>query len=132
MAHVFTFDSGQFRKADERANPINPIAGEGVLKWLAAQLTNRGVEVGVPDPEDWGWYIHVVMGSRRYLLGASGEWERADQRSDWTVQLELTRSLWEKLFASNRMQPDDVLSGAIEEVLTGNAEFRNVAVDRGA
>jgi hypothetical protein len=132
MAHVFTFNSGQFRKVDERANPINPIAGEGVLKWLAAQLTHRGFEVGVPDPEDWGWYTHVVMGPRSYLLGASGEWEHADQRTDWTVQLELRRSFWERLSAANKMRPDDALSGAIEGVLTGNAEFRNVAVDRGA
>ena len=54
MAHLFTFDSGQFLEADERPNPINPIAGEGVLKWLSAQLAGRGFQVGAPDTEDWG------------------------------------------------------------------------------
>lgn len=131
MAHLFTFNSGQFRKADERPNPINPIAGEGVLKWLASQLTAGGFEVGPTDAEDWGWYTHVVTGHRTYLLGASGDWDEASARTDWTVQLELRRTVWEKLSAANQMQTDDALSRTIEAVLKGNAEFRNVAVDRG-
>jgi hypothetical protein len=93
MAHLFTFNSGQFREADEHANPINPIAGEGVLTWLAAQLSDRGFEVGPPDAEDWGWYTHVVTRPRTYLLGASGEWEQTSARTDWTVQLDPSRSL---------------------------------------
>ena len=31
MAHVFTFESARFLQANERANPINPIGGEGAL-----------------------------------------------------------------------------------------------------
>ena len=84
------------------------------------------------DAEDWGWYTHVVMGSRTYLLGASGEWEQASARTDWTVQLDLSRPIWEQLSASNKMRSDDALSSAIQAAVRGNAEFRNVTVDRGA
>jgi len=131
MAHLFTFNSSQFREVDERANPINPIGGEGVLKWLATQLADRGFEVGAPDAEDWGWYTHVVSGLRTYLLGASGEWEQASERTDWTVQLDVSRSVWEKLSAANKMRSDDELSTAIEEALNASTEFRDVTVDRG-
>ncbi len=132
MAHLFTFDSGRFLEADERPNPINPIAGEGVLKWLSAQLADRGFETGAPDAEDWGWYTHVVTDGRTYLLGASGEWEPNGGRTEWAVQLELSRSLWEKLSSSNELAVDDAISSAIEGALRGNAEFANVVVDRDA
>jgi|SRR6185437_2419724 len=134
MAHLFTFNSGRFRTGDERPNPINPIAGESVLKWLATQLTDRGFEVGAPDPEDWGWCTRVVSGPARYLLGACGEWfpTSADPRTDWTVLLELSRSLGQRLSGAHQMRTDDALSAAIEAVLRGDAEFRAVAVDRGS
>lgn len=132
MAHLFTFDSGQFLEANERPNPINPIAGEGVLKWLSAQLADRGFDVGAPDAEDWGWYTHVVTSGRTYLLGASGEWEPNGGRTEWAVQLELSRSLWEKLSGSNELAADDAVSIAIEASLKANAELGNVLVERDA
>jgi hypothetical protein len=38
MAHLITFTSSQFDVSVETPNPINPIAGEGVLKWLREKL----------------------------------------------------------------------------------------------
>ena len=132
MAHVFTFTSSQFDPAGERPNPINPIAGEGVLRWLAAHLDAGRFAVGEPDAEDWGWYAHVAGGNRTYLLGASGEWGDAGGRTEWTVQLHVHRSMWEKLRGANTLAPDDPLSAAIEAALRGNPEFGDVTVDRSA
>jgi hypothetical protein len=130
MAHLFTFNSGQFREQDERTNPINPIGGEGVLKWLSTQLAGQGFEVGEPDAEDWGWYTHVSVGPRTYLLGASGEWENEAERADWTIQLDLRRSFWERLKTSTAMRSEDPLSTSVESLLRANSDFRNLAVDR--
>lgn len=132
MAHVFTFTTTQFDRAGERENPINPIAGEGVLKWLAAKLDSGRFVVGTPDTEDWGWYADVVSGSRTYLLGASGEWGQPDEPVEWTIQLELQRSVWEKVSGKNTMANDDALSAAIESALRGNPKFREVSIDRAA
>jgi len=132
MAHLFTFGSRQFRQADERPNPINPIAGEGVLKWLAGQLSLQGYGCDPPDAEDWGWYTSVTTAGRTYLLGASGDWSPSDTPTEWIVQLELNRSLWNKVVGGNRMQSSDGVSAAIELILRNNAEVINLAVDRGA
>ena len=132
MAHLFTFRSQQFRQTDERPNPINPIAGEGVLKWLAAQLSQRGFECDAPDAEDWGWYTAVTRGGNTYLLGASGDWSPAGGATEWVVQLELNRSLWNRLSGANKMLSDDDVSTAIELALRGNPEVVGLEVDRGA
>ena len=132
MAHVFTFLTSQFVQSEERANPINPIAGESVLKWLALQLAPQRFKVGVPDTEDWGWYADVESGDRSYLLGASGEWGEATEPVEWTVQLELQRSFRDKLIGRNTMTPDDPLSAAIETALRGNPQFSDVRIDRRA
>ena len=132
MAHLFTFSSQQFRPADERPNPINPIAGEGVLKWLAAVLKARGYECDVPDAEDWGWYTSVTSGGRTYLLGASGDWAPPGTATAWTIQLELHRSLWNKVSGANKMLSNDDVSATIERVLAGNPEIVGLEVDRGA
>jgi hypothetical protein len=132
MAHVFTFTSQQFREADERPNPINPIAGEGVLKWLVAELQARGYTCDVPDAEDWGWYTAVTNGGRTYLLGASGEWGPTGVATEWTVQLELSRSLWDKVSDANKMLANDDVSAAVERVLAGNPEIVGLEIHRGA
>jgi hypothetical protein len=132
MAHLFTFTSSQFGRASERSNPINPIAGEGVLRWLTAHLDATRFTVGEPYAEDWGWYTHVVSGNRTYLLGASGEWGEAGGRTEWAVQLHLRRSMWDKLSRANPLASDDALSTAIEAALRGNPEFGDITVDRSA
>ena len=132
MAHVFTFTSQQFKPADERPNPINPIAGEGVLKWLVAVLRAQGYECDVPNTEDWGWYTSVTTGGRTYLLGASGEWPTPGDPTEWTVQLELQRSLLDKVKGSNKMLENDEVSAAVERHLAGNPEIVGLEIDRNA
>ena len=131
MAHVFNFTSQQFRPADERPNPINPIAGEGVLKWLVAELKAQGFDCDVPEAEDWGWYTAVTNDGRTYLLGASGEWASSGAATEWVVQLELNRSLWNKVSGANKMLSNDVVSAAIERILAGNPEIVRLTIDRG-
>lgn len=132
MAHLFTFQTARFKPGDERPNPINPIGGEAVLLWLAAALTSQGFETGEPDTEDWGWYTHVKANGRTYLLGASGEWPDSGAATEWSVQLELHRSLRERLTGANKLTEHDPVSLAIESMLRAHADVSGLAVDRAA
>ena len=87
MAHVITFRTSKFDPSAETPNPINPIAGESVLRWLSAQLGNAGYEATSPDAEDWGWYVDVSGGSGAYLVGASADADAPAATVEWTIQI---------------------------------------------
>ncbi|MES2521770.1 MAG: hypothetical protein V4617_03645 [Gemmatimonadota bacterium] len=130
MAHLFTFTSGRFSRAQEPPNPINDIGGHGVLAWLAAELRRLQIAATDPDAEDWGWYSSVTADGVSYLLGASGEWEDADAGTRWVVQLERHRSLWDKVSGANKLESDDALSMRIEALLRDEPEFSVLLVER--
>lgn len=50
---VIRFFTAKFDIAAERANPINPIAGESLLRWLCDRAEPT-LSVSEPEPEDWG------------------------------------------------------------------------------
>jgi hypothetical protein len=131
MTHLFAFTSSRFKQGDEPANPINPIGGEGVLRWLRGTLDRTRFVVGDPDTEDWGWYTDVQSGPRTYLLGASGEWAEGGGRTEWVVQLHLHRTLWERLTGANKLADDDDLSAAIEAALRNESGLAGLTVERG-
>lgn len=103
-----------------------------MLKWLVAQLNERGFPADAPDAEDWGWYTSVRASGHTYLLGASGDWAEPHAPTEWTVQLVLNRSLWNKISGANKMQPNDDISVAVEQILRANQEVIGLEVDRGA
>jgi hypothetical protein len=64
MAHLITFTTARFDTTKEPPNPINPIAGQGVLTWLRAELLRAHYRVSEPATEDWGWYMNVDVSHR--------------------------------------------------------------------
>lgn len=133
MAHVITFRSSSFDVASEPPNPINPIPGESVLRWLREQLRGSRYETTEPATEDWGWYIDVRGEGASYLVGASGDVaEAAAEPVDWTIQIERHRTLGEKLRGANKMADDDALSSLIERLVRQSAGAADVEVERGA
>src|SRR5688572_8471799 len=132
-AHVITFRSARFDAAGERPNPINPIAGESVLRWIREPLGRSGYEATEPQPEDWGWYIGVTGHGGSYLVGASGEPGDVPAPVDWTLQVHKHRSLKEKLTGTNKLAADDPLSALIERLIRQDADAGGVVeVDREA
>jgi hypothetical protein len=133
MAHVVTFRSARFNIAGERPNPINPIAGESVLRWLHEKLRESQYETTEPEPEDWGWYIDVKGGGAAYLVGASGE---ADDDPPglvaWTIQVHKHRSLKEKITGANKLTADDRLSALIERLVRQETDAVGIEVSRDA
>ncbi len=132
MAHLITFATSKFDISKEQPNDINPIAGQGLLKWLSTKLSSTGYKATEPATEDWGWYIDVEGNAGRYLVGASGEAERPAADVDWTVQIHKSRSLKDKITGRNKQVADDHLTGLIEGFVRAETEFRDIHVEKDA
>jgi hypothetical protein len=129
MAHVIAFRSARFDVAGEPPNPINPIPGERLLRWLGQRLGTFSYEVTAPDAEDWGWYMDVRGAGAAYMIGASGEPDAGGQIA-WTVQIHRHRSLRDKLTGANRLAADDPLSALVERLVREEAGAGGVEVSR--
>ena len=131
MTHLVTFTSSQFDATAETPNPINPIAGEGILIWLREKLLGVGYEVTAPEPEDWGWYVYVKDRESSYLVGASSDLDQSAPR-EWTIQIHRERSLADKLFGRNKLVDNDAVSARIEAFIRESCGAQDVQVDRSA
>ncbi len=127
MARVIRFRTAKFDVSAERPNPINPIPGESLLLWLAAQATPRAL-VSPPAPEDWGWYAMVTWVGRRYMLGSSASAE-GDGDIEWVLQVVKSRSMIEKLFGRERMALDDACASFFQDLLETESSFIGVTAD---
>jgi hypothetical protein len=128
MAHLITFATGKFDISKETPNDINPIAGQGVLNWIRQHLAGTGFTATEPRTEDWGWYIDVEGNGASYLVGASGEPDRAPPDVDWTIQLHRKRSAMDKLTGKNKLSGDDPLFALLERLARAESEFRGTEV----
>lgn len=132
MAHLITFATTKFDISKEEPNDINPIAGQGLLKWLGTKLGSAGYKTTEPETEDWGWYIDVEGNTGTYMIGASGEAERPAPDVDWTVQIHKSRSLKDKLTGQNKQAADDPLTALIERFVRAETDFRDIHVEQDA
>lgn len=130
MAHVIQFTSEHFDPAKERPNPVNPIAGEGVLRWLKEKLEAHGYEATAPDTEDWGWYMDVSRDGAHYLVGASGEPGDGRAPVEWTVQIHKHRTLKDRLMGRNTLAADDTLTTLLETLLRESPGAPSLNVQR--
>lgn len=131
MVQLFRFRSDRFDPAAEEPNPINPIPGLALLRWLREALAASGREPGEPAPEDWGWYLLVEAGGSRHLIGASGE-GRLDGGVDWVLQIHRQRTLRDRLRRAHRSGPDADLVASVESLLRLQADFSQLASERDA
>ena len=136
MAQLISFKTSIFDPREEQPNPINPIAGESVLRWIREHVLDGKYASTEPDAEDWGWYIEVNVADSRYLVGASGQFEEpgenADAALEWLVQVEKLRSLVDKLLGRNKMQPEDILVTVLVDALKAEPAFSEVSVEKDA
>jgi hypothetical protein len=130
MAHLITFTTAIFDISKEPSNPINPIAGQGVLTWLREELLRAHYRVSEPDTEDWGWYIHVEGADASYLVGASGAAEESGSPVEWTIQVHRNRSMKDRILGRNKLAADDPLFAIIERSVRGEGRIEQVEVTR--
>jgi hypothetical protein len=126
MAHVITFRSSKFDTATETPNPVNPIAGQSMLRWLCEQLRSSPYQTTTPEAEDWGWYVDVSEEGASYLVGASADPDEPGASIDWTVQIEKHRSLRDKVTGGNKMAADDALSALVERIIRSDPAITDV------
>jgi hypothetical protein len=129
MTHLISFVTDRFDPAKERPNDINPFPGQALLLWLRERLQGLGYNTTIPETEDWGWYVDAKLGASCYLIGASGEPE-SDRDIHWMIQIHKHRSLSDKVFGGNKLNSDDALSEAIERLLRGEQDFRNLSIEK--
>ncbi|MFK8027451.1 MAG: hypothetical protein AB8C40_05260 [Gammaproteobacteria bacterium] len=114
------FDSSQ-----EDENPINPIYGQSVLKWIK-EKTSGLVQMNEPTTEDWGWYSYAEWEGRKYLIGASAEQKSEDL---WCLQIEKQRTFMEGLCGKEKMTRDDGYLQLILSTLKGESQIKDVELE---
>ena len=132
MAHLITFTTSRFDVGAEPPNPVNPIAGHGVLAWVGEQLGTRGYQVTEPDYEDWGWYMLVDDAQEHYMVGASGDAEEQAADVEWIVQVNRERTLMDQIRGRNKLADDDRLFALIEELVRAQDDMADIQVDLNA
>jgi hypothetical protein len=106
---TISFKTSKFDVSNENKNPINPIYGESLLKWLKLELGSAH-EITEPDAEDWGWYSNITWKGREYMLGASAYYEEGDDPTselEWVFQIDKQRSFKEKLLGKEKISRND-------------------------
>jgi hypothetical protein len=132
MPYLFSFRTTDFDVSKESPNPINPIAGECVLKWLRSVLVEAHYQVTEASPEDFGWYVEVHSAGASYMVVASGDAQVVDSECAWIIQVRKNCSLSEKLLGKNKLTADDPLVGVVERTLRGADGIRNIEISSNA
>ncbi|HAS6883033.1 TPA: hypothetical protein ACPV0H_004681 [Vibrio parahaemolyticus] len=109
MHIVFSFKTSMFNVTTENKNPINPIYGESLLKWLKQEVGSE-FTISEPEAEDWGWCCYIFWGNRQYMLGALTYYEEGDDptiEQEWIFQIVKHRTLMEKLLRKENISSQD-------------------------
>ncbi len=132
MAHVISFKTGKFDPSKEKANPIQPIAGLGVLEWIRAALKGTAYTATMPGAKDWGWQMDVRGKDASYMVGASGKPEESASEVRWVVQIHNHRGFLEKLRGRNKMQTNDALAAIILTLIRKDDAINSVHTEMNA
>lgn len=121
--HV-TFTTAVFETKTPQANFINPCCfGEDCAKWLAAELTGKGLAVAAVVQEDWGWIFTVTVDGRAFWVGVGSLEEEADQ---WLVFCDSRLSFFKKMFGKADEASQRLLCNTIDDVLKSTSHVSEV------
>ena len=126
-----SFKTSKFDVSTENKNPINPIYGESLLKWLKQDLDSE-FEITEPDVKDWGWYSHIVWKGREYMLGASAFYEEGDDPTselEWIFQIDKQRTLKEKLLGKEKISCNDECVLFLKSKLEAESDINSVVFE---
>ena len=123
-----TFWTSLFDISKERPNEINPIPGESLLIWMAAELVDEAAMTS-PDMEDWGWYSTLNFEGRSYMIGSVALDERDDGRREWVVQIDKHRSIKERILGRAKLTGDDPCVLMVRELIEHEPEFVDVQLN---
>ena len=127
MHYIIRFTTSKFDVTREDENPVNPIYGQSLLKWLEDKVSDT-VQLHEPDTEDWGWYTTINWRGRSYLLGASAS-ESDSSDYEWVFQVDKHRTFTEKLLGKAKMAKNDECLLFFKSVFDAEPEFKNVVIE---
>lgn len=127
MPCAIHFETDLFDVTKESENPINPIYGESLLKWLSEKLVGQ-YQLTEPDVEDWGWYCFLDFEGRAYMLGASAM-EEAPPAKEWVLLVDNQRTLTETLFREEKMTTDNACFLLFKKIIESEPAFTNIVID---
>jgi hypothetical protein len=107
-----------------------PHLGESLLLWLKQALEPKH-DIDEPEPEDWGWYAHLVWEGQRFTLGSSASDEEDGER-EWVLQVVPQRSLKERLLGRGKVSHEHPLVQYLARVLSQEEAFIGVSVESAA
>ncbi|TMS80262.1 MULTISPECIES: hypothetical protein [unclassified Pseudoalteromonas] len=131
MHIAISFKTSKFNVSNENKNPINPIYGESLLKWLKLEL-NSSHEITEPDAEDWGWYSNIIWNDREYILGASTFYKDGDDPNselEWIFQIDKQRSFIEKLLGKEKISRSDECVLFFKSKLEAESDINSLAFE---
>jgi hypothetical protein len=109
---------------------INPCCfGEDLAAWLRSKLGEKGVKVGEPYQEDWGWELPLTHESDAYFLCMSGNSDESSADLDegqWRIIVEKRRSIGQRLKGAGEISENDRLMSMMEETLRADSSIREV------
>lgn len=127
MHPILRFRTSALDVSRERSNPINPIHGESLLRWIGERWKSDS-HMSEPAPEDWGWYAHVTWDGRIYMLGASCS-DAEDGEREWVLHVVKTRRLTERVLGRNKMVQDDRCLREVLRLLKSEPVFEGVTLE---
>jgi hypothetical protein len=84
------FHSVAFTPPDVEPGQINPERyGYALATWVAQRLTERGFEVDVPVPEDWGWLLGVSTDGQVVRIGCGNV---EGSVTEWLIWMDVVRT----------------------------------------
>jgi len=126
-----TFQSDGFNTSESRPYFINPECyGDDLAKWMMERLRATGYKTAdEPGQEDFGWYFdfEVPAGPHCCVIG----YQPDDPEGQWIVTLERSRGFIGSILGRRNKGIDEAAVKAIDGILTGAPEIRNVQWQNG-
>jgi hypothetical protein len=125
----FHFETTIFNFIPSPQNSVQNFLGEDLAQWLSNKLQSQWKTTF--GQEDWGWYVEALLGEHKYLIGVYDLRNEADDE-DGQSQAELPnygqwclrlfnlvdkRSIFKKLFSTERVPVDEFISSQIKSLL---------------
>jgi hypothetical protein len=130
-AYHLLFRTDRFNLSKVLPHFINPCCfGEDVSAWLRRELSLRGFTTKEPYQEDWGWELPLKFQDHSYYLGIGGNSDDGTDQGEWRIIVQRRRSFRDFISGKGRIMRSDPILGAVEEILRGEPDFREISCER--
>jgi len=125
MRNHVRFRSAEFSPPEPEPGQINAERyGYALASWLSARLSERGVQVEVPEPEDWGWFIDTTHDGRLARLGCGNV---EGSITEWLIWIEGERpGLLARLFGRAAVTAPIAITAMVDRALRSSPSVDDI------